>query len=410
MLKPAELERILDRVFPAAEALGLNVGHIHFQLVSPEDIQVLASQGGMPVRYRHWSFGKQHQRLKTAYDFRLTQIYELVINHDPTYAFIDRTVSPAQAMMIAAHVAAHADFFRENRMFWDVPRQMATDMARHRRMIDGWRTRYGLEAVESLIDAGHILADFTGESAQFARPGERADDVLGYVAREALHLAEWERQLLSLLRHEARYIWPQLLTKVANEGYATFCHTALLREMELTPPEMWETARLNAQIVAVNPPQLNPYRLGYLLFQQAYLRGGWPEVFRARQLYDDVGLVRAYFDPALAERAGLAVYAERDGTVPPRTLSGTELAEALIRDLDHAGIPRIRVEEAQSHDGVLALVHQHDGRDLDFAELPFALKTVSQRIWHGPIKLWTVRQRVPHMVSHNGQDWLDHVV
>ena len=38
--------------------------------------------------FTHWSFGKQFHKMKLQYDFGLSQIYELVINSDPCYAFL----------------------------------------------------------------------------------------------------------------------------------------------------------------------------------------------------------------------------------------------------------------------------------------------------------------------------------
>lgn len=409
MIRVEQLEDLVTRVWPHAESLGLKPEHVHFELVSPEYIHRLASHNGLPVRYGHWSFGKSQQRLKTAYDFRLTQIYELVVNNVPSYAFVDRTAEPPQALMVVAHVLAHADYFRHHRAFRDLPKDMVTLAAHHRHQMAAWRRQYGDLAVETLIDAGHVLQEFTGESLQHGSLGERSDDVLGFVVRHAPRLEIWERNLLAILWEEARYFWPQQLTKIANEGYATFCHAEILRQMQLSPEEMWETARLNAQIVQVTPPQLNPYRLGYLLFREAFLKGGWDEVFQARHLYDDVGLVRALFHEGLISQAGLAVYRARQAE-DPRQISGEEMISQLILDLDHGGLPRITVDAASSRENVLRLEHRYDGRDLDFAQLPFALKLVSERIWGGPVTLLTVRQRVAHQVSHDGREWVDQVV
>lgn len=408
MLSEDRISRLLDRTLPVAENLGLAAGHVHFELVSPTAIQGLASQGGLPVRYSHWSFGKSQQRLKTAFDFRLTQIYELVINNVPAYAFVDETVSDAQALMIAAHVLAHADFFRHHRAFQRVPTDMVARAARHRRQMAQYRQTYGDHVVESLLDAAHVLADFSGESLGESPMGDRADDVLGYAARYAPRLHDWEREVLAMVWQEARYFWPQQVTKVANEGYATFFHTRILREMDLSAEESWETARLNAQIVQVTPPQLNPYRLGYLLFQEAWAAGGMDRVFQARDLYDDVGLVRAYLDDDLLPRAGLALYREREAHPEPRQAPPQEIRQRLIRDLDRAGLPRLVVEGSDST--TLTLRHLYDGRDLDYAQLPFALKQVAERLWKGSVAVLSMRQRVPHRLSHDGHDWVDQVV
>jgi stage V sporulation protein R len=408
MLSRKEVEAALERVFPVAERFGLDPGHVHFDIVPSAMVQTLASSGGLPVRYGHWSFGKARQRLQTAFDFRMTQIYELVLNHVPAYAFIDQSCSKAQVLMIAAHVLAHADYFRHHRGFADVPTDMVAVAARHRRTLETLRRIHGDEQVETLLNAAHVLADFSGETLSKAGIGDLADDVLGFAARHAPRLEEWERQVLSIVWEETRYFWPQVMTRLANEGYATFFHTRLLRQLDLSPQEIWETAKLNAQIVQVSPPQLNPYRLGYQLFDEAFRQGGFAAVFAARDLYDDVGLVRAYLTSDGVLTAGLTVYREDDAKPLNRPVRAEEVKRRLLTDLDRAGLPRLLVEEH----GVNGLVlrHRHDGRDLDFAELPFALKAVAERLWKGPVTLLTHRQGVAHRVSHDGREWLDQVI
>lgn len=404
MLKTEKVWDLVERVAPIATAHGLTSGHVHFEIVPSDTIQLLAAHGGLPVRYSHWSFGKTQQRLKTAFDYRLTQIYELVIHSNPTYAFIDETVTESQALLIVAHVLAHADFFQHHRGFSELPKDMVSLSSRHHRRLSECYDRYGAEAVETLVDAGHILADFSGESLTRAPMGQKSDDVLGFLVLHAPYLEDWERQILEIIWQEARYFWPQQMTKVANEGYATFIHTSMIREMSLSAEESWETARLNAQIVQANPPQMNPYRLGYALFKQAYLLGGMSEVQRARDLYDDVGLVRAYFSESLAEQAGLAVYREREPDAPPRY---KDISVHLIRDLERAGLPRVTVESDASG---LILRHLYDGRELDYAMVPEALKAIAARLWKGPVTLYTVRQNVPYRALHDGTDFYDQSV
>ncbi len=407
MLTADTLNRVCDRVFSQVQSLSLEPGHIHFELVPPPTIQALASQGGLPVRYGHWSFGKSRQRLKTSFDFRMTQIYELVINHVPIYAFIDQTATPAQALMMVAHVSAHADYFRHHRGFFRVASDMVSVASRHRRTVEEYRQQFGFYAVESLLDAAHILADFSGDGLTQQSMGSSKTDVLGHVAKIGPRLKDWERQVLAMVWDEARYFWPQQLTRTANEGYATFCHLKMLHEMPMGATESWETAQLHASIVQVTPPRLNPYHLGQMLYAQAFNEGGWGSVFEARDLYEDVGLVRAYLTDELAKAAGLAIFRERDVGSVGRQASSDEIRRQMIQDLDHAGLPRLAIEDM----GVeLVLRHHYDGRDLDFAQLPFALKSVSQRIWKGPVVILTARQGVPHRVRHDGREFSDQAV
>jgi stage V sporulation protein R len=85
MLTVTTLENLIERIMPAIEVSGLEFGHIHFELVKGSDMQALAAYQGLPMRYAHWSFGKNYSRLKTQYDFRQSHIYELVINNRPFF-------------------------------------------------------------------------------------------------------------------------------------------------------------------------------------------------------------------------------------------------------------------------------------------------------------------------------------
>lgn len=79
--------------------------------ICPADIIYTFGAYGMPTRFSHWSFGKQFHKMKLQYDLGLSQIYELVINSDPCYAFLLDTNSLTQNKLIIAHVLAHCDFF-----------------------------------------------------------------------------------------------------------------------------------------------------------------------------------------------------------------------------------------------------------------------------------------------------------
>ncbi len=408
MLRASDLQSLFDRLRPAIEESGLHLDHLHVDVVDADTLNALASYSGMPSRISHWSFGKTFHRLRTTHDYRMTQIYELVVNNRPAYAFLDRTTSKAQALMILAHVVAHVDFFQHNRLFYPTPYDMLTRMARHRHDFLELTRQHGVASVESLIDAAMVLMDFVGERPRVPVGASAPDDVMGFVIQHAPHLESWERHALATLYTEARYFWPQQLTKVSNEGYATFWHQRILRQTELSPEEAWEVSRLHASVVQVTQPQLNPYRLGLALYQQLWTDGGVDRVLDARTQYDDLGLIRSAFQEGMVEHSGLALYRPQESSPEPRVGSFAAIQSQLLRDLENGGIPHMSVQQEDSLPE-LALWHHHDGRDLDFTVLPFAMRLVASRLWKGKVRIRTVRQRVPHVVSHDGTQWEDSV-
>ena len=79
---------------------------------------------GLPGRFSHWTHGRAYQQIKTMYDYGLSKIYELVINADPAYAFLLENNSVLQNKVVAAHVLAHSDFFKNNAYFTHTNRSM----------------------------------------------------------------------------------------------------------------------------------------------------------------------------------------------------------------------------------------------------------------------------------------------
>ena len=48
----------------------------------------VAAYGGFPTRYPHWRFGMEYEQLSKSYEYGLSKIYEMVINNNPSYAYL----------------------------------------------------------------------------------------------------------------------------------------------------------------------------------------------------------------------------------------------------------------------------------------------------------------------------------
>ena len=91
--------------------------------------------------------------MKTMYDFGLSRIYEVVINSNPSYAFLLETNSPIQNKMVIAHVLGHVDFFKNSVYFSRTNRRMIDEAALHARRMSEYEFKYGRKVVEQLLDA-----------------------------------------------------------------------------------------------------------------------------------------------------------------------------------------------------------------------------------------------------------------
>src|SRR2546430_8037714 len=112
----ADLENAIEKIWVIARRMGLDPYPVNFELV-PATIMYEFGAYGLPGRFSHWSFGKGYYRMKTQYDYGLSKIYEMVINSNPSFAFLMETNSVLQNKLVIAHVLGHCDFFKHNAYF-----------------------------------------------------------------------------------------------------------------------------------------------------------------------------------------------------------------------------------------------------------------------------------------------------
>lgn len=368
-----------------AQARGLRPGDIHFEVVPSRLLQALTAYGGILTRHRHWSFGKAYFRLRVAHEYRLTRMYELVVNARPALAYLLDSNTEVESLVVIAHVLAHVDFFQHHYRFVSVPGNMPERMAWSRDRLDNWAVQVGVERLEALMDDAMVLTDLLDP---FTDDWQAPANVMAFVLHEAADLGEMSREVMECLYREARYFRPQLETKIANEGWATYWHRDLMRRYPLTPADTIEFARLHAQITAISS-SVNPYALGLALWEQAATEEGESGLWQARVLNADTALVERYLTPSIALRCG-SVRAE----------NFADYRRDLLKTLDNGGLPRIQVGDVEQ--GELVLLHQHDGRDLDQRQLPGAMAALG-RLWGRPCHLLTSRAGKPRRITWTGE-------
>ena len=72
-----------------------------------------------------------YERLSKGYEYGLSKIYEMVINNDPSYAYLLESNMDVDQKLVMAHVYGHVDFFKNNFMFRHTNRKMMDQMANH---------------------------------------------------------------------------------------------------------------------------------------------------------------------------------------------------------------------------------------------------------------------------------------
>jgi stage V sporulation protein R len=319
-----------------------------------------------------------------------------------------------------AHVMGHVDFFAHNQCFRTTPPDMLEQVARHAERVRQYQFDHGAARVEQLLDAALALADHVDWPAPdtptrrpptaagtphdtyrdlgpgSAAPGDRSvkaveanPDVLGFLADHAPDLEEWERDVLSMVRVEMQYFWPQIRTKIMNEGWATYWHARLMRVLDLSDADAVDFARLHASVLQPGQLGLNPYLVGYRIFERLNARAGPDAVWLAREVDDDVSFIRNHLTEDLVESLDLYTWGVRQEQVEVQSTSWQVVRQQLVQELTHGGIPVLHVEDGDfNRRRELYLIHRHEGQDLDIPYAERALRHVAA-LWGRPVHLET---------------------
>ncbi len=458
-----ELHRAIDEITEIAKGFGLDFYPMHYE-ICPADIIYTIGAYGMPTRYTHWSFGKQFHRMKLQYDLGLSQIYELVINSNPCYAFLLDTNTLIQNKLIIAHVLAHCDFFKNNIRFSNTRRDMVESMTATAERIAHYELLYGKDEVEQFIDAvlsiqEHIdpsilrpkqlienydleaeeeeiytsktiyddlwsLDDKEKKEEQPRRkkkkfPPKPEKDLLLFIEQFSRELEDWQRDILTMMREEMLYFWPQLETKIMNEGWASFWHQRILRELDLTAAETIEFAKLNAGVVQPSKTTINPYYLGLKIFEDIEKRydqptaemqragikpnSGREKIFEVREIESDISFIRNYLKKELAEQEDLYLFEKKGNEYKITNKDYEHIRDQLVSMRVNGGFPYIVVENGDfAKNGELYLKHGYEGTELDPKYLEYVLPYIYQ-LWGRPVHLETCIEDKPMLYSYDGK-------
>jgi len=94
--------------------LGLDIYPNQIEVITAEQMLDAYSSIGMPLMYRHWSFGKRFAHDEAFYKRGMRSLaYELVINSDPCINYIMEENSMTMQALVLAHAAyGHNHFFK----------------------------------------------------------------------------------------------------------------------------------------------------------------------------------------------------------------------------------------------------------------------------------------------------------
>ncbi|MBS0294401.1 MAG: SpoVR family protein [Proteobacteria bacterium] len=320
------IERYHAIIAATAERYGLDTYPNQLEVISAEQMMDAYASVGMPVGYRHWSFGKEYLATERRYRRgHMGLAYEIVINANPCISYLMEENTTAMQALVIAHAAyGHNSFFKGNYLFgmWTDAGSIIDYLVYARDFIAQCEERYGLDTVEQWLDSCHALTNLgvdryhrpskkslARERAEReqreayaqqqvnvlwrtlpARPGkdsaaqsserfpkEPEENILYFIEKNAPLLEPWQREVVRIVRKIAQYFYPQRQTQVMNEGWATFWHYTLLNTLYdegwLTDGVMIEWLSSHTNVI-YQPPAghraysgINPYALGFAMYR-----------------------------------------------------------------------------------------------------------------------------------------------
>lgn len=328
----AKLARVYDEIEALAfEELGLDIYPVQMEVISSEQMLDAYSSVGMPLMYRHWSFGKRFLYNELLYRKGARGLaYELVINSNPCIVYLMEENTMALQALVTAHAAlGHNHFFKNNHLFrqWTDAGGILSYLDFAKSYIARCEERHGLTAVEAILDSAHTLMEQgvfryrrppklsseqqreglherleyeersfndlwrtlppSGKSKPEATDETLAErkkslklpeeNLLYFLEKNSLVLEPWQREIIRIVRIIAQYFYPQRQTQVMNEGCATFVHYTLMNMLfdrcRISEGAMLEILRNHSNVVfqpAHDDPRysgINPYALGLDMMQ-----------------------------------------------------------------------------------------------------------------------------------------------
>ncbi len=306
--------------------MGLDPYPNQIEVITVEQMLDAYASTGMPLFYRHWSFGKEFARNEALYRKGYQGLaYEIVINSNPCIVYIMEENSATMQTLVIAHAGyGHSHFFKNNYVFkqWTDADGILDYLDFARSFIAKCEDRYGQEEVERVLDAAHALQshgvhryprkrmpDLRSEQKreeERRRHGEQLfndlwrtvpqgkrkrsgdedarrkallglpeENLLYFIEKTAPRLAGWQREMLRIVRLINQYFYPQRQTKVMNEGCATFVHHRIMNRLhetgQISDGSFLEFIHSHTSVV-LQPSfddrrysGINPYALGFAM-------------------------------------------------------------------------------------------------------------------------------------------------
>lgn len=475
---PDELKALLPDIYAISDKIGLDCYPTIIQKLTYDQISEVAAYGGFGVRYPHWQWGMEYQSLQHNYEYGLGKIFEMVVNNSPCWIYCLDSNSLTDDIMVIIHALGHNHFFKNNVFFSKTRTNMMDQLADHAAKIREYIARWGKERVTEFID--HILRlttlvdpaaawvrreykDFvykdvrkhhqlnlipTREDHEYMDPylnpedwvnkqkseiknkeikeylgldqESETKDILGFLKNHA-PLKTWQHDIVSMLYEEALYFAPQRMTKMLNEGFASYIdHVGMVRHglcaLGQNHPSAGIVSYGKHKAGVLGPKySMNPYKFGYTLLmdiEERWNKGRYGEeydnckdmdkrrnwdtgankgvekVFEVAASHCDLTLILEYFTPEFCDKHEFYEYGlDENNNYKILNRDPEKIREKLVQKYTNGGLPDIRkVDSNHKGKGKLLLEHRWQGQTLYEEYLKPVMQSL-HTVWQNDIVL-----------------------
>lgn len=432
-----------------AKEMGVDFFPISWEVV-PEEVLLEVMSYGLPTRSRHWSYGQSYQYQKLQGEMGLSKVYELILNSDPSHAFLLETNTDIANIMVIAHCVGHSAYFKNNYLFKQTDRHMVYHAAERAQRVDDYIAQYGIERVEHIMDIALAMdknidwnrgvhrklypqkkkvyrkqkvdefGDLYGKdssgykevliNAEF--PPHKEYDLLWFLANYA-DVEPWKKDIFEIIREESYYFYPQYITKISNEGFASYMHAELMYALSnelLSPQEYLEFVKIHEKVVQPGSSKLdiNPYFLGFTIFNDIKRRWdqkfedgestitGFQKILQVVEDEDDISFLRTYLTQEIVDDLKMFTYKtfydrDRNQYIEIESTNVKDVVESQISQIYNYRTPLIYIEKA----GPAGLELVHESTEIGTLD-PKHLEQVCAylyEIWQGVINIQSIDEK-----------------
>ena len=319
------IDEYYDVINKLADGYNLDCYPNQIEVINSEQMLDAYSSVGMPLFYNHWTFGQEFIRQRHMYQKGYMGLaYEIVINSNPCISYLMEENTMMMQILVMAHAAfGHNAFFKNNYLFkqWTDAEGIIDYLDFSKKYIAECEEKYGMDEVEELLDSCHALQQYgidkykhprklsakqeenrrlerleyiqsqvnelwstipTKEVATDADEEEKfpkspQENILYFVEKNAPKMEPWKREIIRIVRKTAQYFYPQMQTKLMNEGFACFWHYTIMNDLYdlgyINEGFMQEFLISHTNVV-MQPDfddcrysGINPYALGFAMYR-----------------------------------------------------------------------------------------------------------------------------------------------